>query len=42
MKDEYLKVINKQLESCDDISILNLIFQLLTKTGCVSSITKEG
>lgn len=31
MKDEYIREITELLEKCNDISILNLIFQLLKK-----------
>lgn len=31
MKDEYIEQIIKQLASCNDISLLDLIYQLLKK-----------
>lgn len=31
-KDEYLEKINNQLEKCEDLSTLDLIYQLLNKS----------
>lgn len=31
MKDEYIEVIKKQVESCEDVSLLELIYQLLKR-----------
>lgn len=31
MKNEYIEQITKLLQDCDDISVLDLIFQLLKK-----------
>jgi len=33
MKEEYIEYINKQLEKCEDIELLDLIFQLLVKSN---------
>ena len=32
MKKFYIKEINKLLDACDDISLMDLIFQLLSKS----------
>lgn len=33
MKEKYIKYITEQLKSCDDLSLLDLIEQLLKKVG---------
>lgn len=33
MREEYIEVIKKQVESCEDINLLDLIYQLLSKEG---------
>ena len=33
MKEEYIESIKKRIESCEDISLLDLIHQLLVKEG---------
>jgi hypothetical protein len=34
VKDEYVESIKQMLEACDDIALLDLIFQLLKKVEC--------
>ena len=34
MKEEVVETIKKQIDACDDISLLHLIAMLLTKQGC--------
>lgn len=34
MKEEVVEIIKKQIDVCDDISLLHLIAMLLTKQGC--------
>lgn len=34
MKEELADIIKKQIDACDDISLLHLIAMLLTKQGC--------
>lgn len=36
MKQSYIETIMKQLESCNDLFLLDLIFQLLKKSGCAA------
>lgn len=33
MRDEYIQAINRYLEECQDIALLDLIFQLLIKSA---------
>lgn len=33
MKQEYIEAITKQMQECDDISLLDLIHQILGKAG---------
>ena len=33
MREEYIQAINKRLENCQDIKLLDLIFQLLVKSA---------
>lgn len=33
MKQEYIEAIKKQIEACDDISLLDLVYQLFKKAG---------
>lgn len=37
MKQEYVNTINKQLEACDDLALLDLISMLLKKVGAVNA-----
>lgn len=36
MKKEYIKAINKLMKETDDIALLDLIYQLMTKSAKVS------
>ena len=36
MKQDYIETIKKQLEACSDIGLLDLISQLLKKSGCAA------
>lgn len=33
MRNEYIKQIHKEIQCCNDIALLDLIFQLLKKTN---------
>ena len=33
MKEDYIEAINKMVAECNDVALLNLIFQLLKKQG---------
>lgn len=33
MKEEYVKIITGMIEECEDVALLDLIFQLLKKEG---------
>ena len=33
MKKEYIKAINKLMKECTDISLIDLIYQILVKAG---------
>lgn len=41
MKEEYTEIIKKQLEACNDVSLLHLIATLLDKEGYSSTIEEK-
>lgn len=36
MKESYIEKIKKQIELCDDIALLDLVSQFLSKSGCTA------